>query len=68
MSECKLDLVGIEEVRWDLSGTGPAYDNTAFHQNQNGNHHLGTDFCVHKRIISVINGVELLLIGDHILY
>jgi hypothetical protein len=38
----KLDLVGVEEVRWDQDGTEPAGQYTFFYGNGNQNHELGT--------------------------
>jgi exonuclease III len=44
----KLDLVGVQEVRWDKGGTEPAGDYTFFYGNVNADHHLGTGFFVSK--------------------
>jgi exonuclease III len=54
----KLDLVGVQDVRWDKGGTEPAGDYTSFYGNGNADHHLGTGFFVHKRIISAVQRVE----------
>jgi exonuclease III len=63
---CKLDLVGIQEVRWENSGTERAEDYAFFYGQGNGDHQLGTGFFVHKRIISVDRRVEF--ISDRMLY
>jgi hypothetical protein len=54
----KLHLVGVQEVRWDKGGTEPAGDYTFFYGNGNADHHLGTGFFVHKRIISAVKKVQ----------
>jgi hypothetical protein len=57
---CKLDLVGVQEVRWEGGGTEPAREYTFFYGKRNENHELGTGFFVHKRIISAVKRVELM--------
>jgi endonuclease/exonuclease/phosphatase family metal-dependent hydrolase len=62
ISKYKLDLVGVQEVRWGGGGTEPAGEYTFFYEN----HELGTGFFVHKRIISAVKWVEF--ISDRISY
>jgi hypothetical protein len=40
----KLDLVGVQEVRWEGSGTEPAGEYIFFYGKKNEDHELGTDF------------------------
>jgi exonuclease III len=48
----KLDLVGVQEVRWDRGGIEPAGIYTLFYGKGNQNYELGTGFFfVHKSLI-----------------
>jgi hypothetical protein len=58
LSRCRLNLVGVQEVRWEGSGTAPAGEYTFYYRKWNENHELGTGFFVHKRIISAVKSVE----------
>jgi hypothetical protein len=53
----RIDLVEVQEVRWDKGGTEPADYYIVFYGNENADHHFGTGFFVHKRIISAIRRV-----------
>jgi exonuclease III len=49
ISKYKLDLVRLQEVRWDGGGTERASEYTFFYGIGNKNNELGTGFMVHKR-------------------
>jgi hypothetical protein len=57
----KLDLVGVQEVRWEGSGTEPAGEYTFIYGKGKENHELGTGFFVHQQL----RGLSLLVIGCH---
>jgi exonuclease III len=52
LGKCNLDLVGVQEVRWDQGGTERAEDYTFLYGAGNEDHQLKTGFFVHRRIIS----------------
>jgi hypothetical protein len=60
LARYKLDLVEVQEVRWEGGGTEPAVEYTFFYGKRTQNHELGTGFFVHKRIISAVKRVEFL--------
>jgi hypothetical protein len=53
----KLDLVGVQEVRWDRGGTVRAGDYNFFYGNGNKIINLGTEFFVHHRLVSAVKKV-----------
>jgi exonuclease III len=65
LSRYRLDLVGMQEVRWEGSGTIPAGEYTFFCQKGNENHELGTGFFVHRESYQPVRGLSLLMIGCH---
>jgi hypothetical protein len=66
LARYKLDLVGVQEVRWEGSGTEPVGEYTFFCGKGNENHELGIGFLVHKRIISTVRRVEF--VNDRMSY
>jgi exonuclease III len=66
LGKYKLDLVGVQEVRWEKGGTERAEVYNFFYGEGNGDHQLGTGFFVHKRIVSAVRRVEF--ISDRMSY
>jgi hypothetical protein len=60
ISKYKLDLVGVQEVKWKRGGAETADEYTFFYGKGNENHELRSAF-VNKRIISTVNRVKSVL-------
>jgi len=53
-----LDVMGLQEVRWDKGCTVRAGDYDFFYGKGNESHQLGTGFFVHHRMVSAVKNVE----------
>jgi hypothetical protein len=65
LARYKLDLVGVQEVRWEGSGTEPAEEYTFFYGKGNENHELGTGFLCIRESYQQLRGLSFLVIGCH---
>jgi hypothetical protein len=65
LARYKLDLVGVQEVRWEGGGTEPAGEYTCFYGKRNENHELGTGFLCIRESHHQLRGLSLLVIGCH---
>jgi hypothetical protein len=63
MSKYKLDLAGVQEVRWDGGGTEPAGEYTFSYGKGNENHELGTGFSYKRESSQQLGEQSLLVIG-----
>jgi len=66
LARYKLDLVGVQEVRWNKGGTVRAGDYSFFYRKGNENHQLGIGCFVHQRIASAVKRVEF--VSDKVSY
>jgi hypothetical protein len=65
LARYKLDLVGVQEVRWEGSGTEPAGEYTFFYGKGNENHELDTGFLCIRESYKQLTGLSFLMIGCH---
>jgi hypothetical protein len=66
ISKCKLELVGVKEVRRDRVGTETTGQYTSYYGQGNHTLELGTGFFAHKRTISAVKRVEF--VSDRMSY
>jgi hypothetical protein len=58
-----LDLVGVQEVRWEGGGTEPAGEYIFLYGKGNENHELGTSFLCIRELYQQLRELSLLVIG-----
>jgi hypothetical protein len=61
LARYKLDLVAVQELRWNKGGTVKAGDYSFFCGKENTNRQLGKGFFVHHRILSAVKRAEFFL-------
>jgi len=66
LARYKIDLVGVQEVRWDKGGNVRAGDYINFYGKGKENHQLGIGFLVDHRTASAVKTVEF--VSDRVSY
>jgi hypothetical protein len=54
LAKYKIDLVGVQEIRWDEGGTARAGDYVFSYGKGKESHQFGTGFFVHKKIVQAV--------------
>jgi hypothetical protein len=56
LARYKLELVGVQKVRWEGGGTEPAGEYTFLYIKENANHKLGSDFflCIRESYLQSV--------------
>jgi hypothetical protein len=63
LARYELDLVGVQEIRWEGSGTEPAGEYTCFYGKRSENHGLGTGSLCIRESYQQLRVLSLLVIG-----
>jgi hypothetical protein len=66
LGKCKLDLVGVQEVRSEKEGTEQTEDYTFFYGEGTEDDRLGKGFFIHKKSYQQLGEQSLLMIGCHV--
>jgi hypothetical protein len=66
LARYELDLVGVQEVRWEGVGTEPAGEYTFLYGKENENNELGTGILCIRESYQQLSGLSLLVIGYRI--
>jgi len=66
LARYRLDVVGVQEVRWDKGGTVRAGDYDFSYGKGNENHQLGIGFFIHCKIVSAVKIIEF--VSDRLSY
>jgi exonuclease III len=66
LGKYKLDLVGVQKVRWEKGGTERTEDYTFFYGQGNGDHQLGTVFSYIRESYQRLGEWSSLVIGCRI--
>jgi hypothetical protein len=61
LGKYRLDLVGVQEVRWEKGGIERAEDYTFFYGKMDGDYQLGTVFFVYKKIMLAVRRLEFIV-------
>jgi hypothetical protein len=65
LARYKLDLMEVQEVKWEGSGTEPVGEYTFFYGKGNGNHKLCRFFLCIRDSYQQLRGLSFLVMGCH---